>query len=232
MTEQQSVGIASAIDHTELRPDAIRDQIVVLCREAAQFSFAAVCVNPVWVAEASRLLKDHDVAVATVCSFPLGACVPHVKAVEAKRSIEDGASEIDMVLNIGATKAGEWSRVEEDIAAVVEVVNPTSGFVKVILECGLLSDEEKALAAQCAVRAGALYVKTSTGMLGSGATTHDVALLRRAVGSRAKVKAAGGIRTLAQAQEMLTAGADRLGTSSGVAIFEEAHQTVKREAQD
>ncbi len=221
MNKRRGGAVAAAIDHTLLRADTTRDDIRRLCHEALRFSFAAVCVNPVRVMQAAELLEDSGVAVATVCSFPLGAGHRDIKAAEARKSLGDGASEIDMVLNLGAAKSGHWMVVEEDIAAVVEAAGGAGGIVKVILECGLLTDAEKQEAARCAVRAGAGFVKTSTGMLGPGATAGDVALLRRVVGSEAKVKASGGIRDLGRARAMLAAGADRLGTSSGVAIVEE-----------
>jgi deoxyribose-phosphate aldolase len=214
--------IASFIDHTLLKPEAGPEQIRRLCEEARRWAFAAVCVNPVWVPLAADLLAGSGVRVASVCGFPLGANPTAVKVFEAGEALREGAAEIDMVMSIGDAKAGRWGRVMEDVAAVAQRVHEADGVLKVILECGLLTDTEKEQAARNAVRAGADFVKTSTGFLAGGATVEDVALLRRVVGTAVGVKAAGGIRTLGQARAMLAAGASRLGTSSGVRIVEEA----------
>ena len=211
--------LAATIDHTLLRPEATRDDVRRLCEEAVRLGFAAVCVNPCRVAEARRWTDRSEVAVATVCGFPLGASRSAVKAAEAARGADEGATEVDMVIAVGAVKDGDWAAVVADIAAVVAAAGEAA--VKVILECGLLDDAEKRTAAVAAVDGGAAFVKTSTGFLAGGATVEDVALLKRAVAGRARVKASGGIRTLGRARAMLAAGADRLGTSSGVAIMEE-----------
>ncbi len=212
--------IANTIDHTLLRADATWDEIRRLATEACDHGFAAICVNPTWARRVAPLLEGSEVALATVCGFPLGANESAVKAAEARAAIDHGAIEIDMVIDLGAARSGEWSRVEDDIASVVEVLAGHNATLKVILECGLFDDDEKAEAARRAVAAGAGHVKTSTGFLAGGATLHDVALLRKTVGAAARVKASGGIRNLGQARAMLAAGADRLGTSSGVAIVE------------
>ncbi len=218
--------LARTIDHTLLRPEAGPEAIDTLCREAMQWGFAAVCVNPCWVPRAARLLDGSGVAVATVCSFPLGAGLPEAKAAEAAAAVAAGAAEVDMVLNIGLARSGLWDEVERDVAGVVRAAAGGGALVKVILECGLLQDDQKQEAARRAVAAGAAFVKTSTGFLAGGATVHDVALLKRVVEGRAQVKASGGIRSLGQARAMLAAGASRLGTSSGVAIMEEARAVL------
>ncbi len=224
MRQDPVAELARTIDHTLLAPEAGPEGIDRLCKEARVWGFAAVCVNPVWVPRATAALDGTAVGVAAVCGFPLGATTTACKAAEAAGAARDGASEIDMVLRIGHARAGLWDEVEADIRAVVEAAGEHGATVKVILECGLLDDEAKTEAAVRAVAAGAAFVKTSTGFLAGGATVHDVALLRRAVDGKARVKASGGIRTLGQARAMLAAGADRLGTSSGVAILEEARQ--------
>ncbi len=222
--------IAGFIDHTLLKPEAGPDAIGRLCQEARRYRFAAVCVNPIWVPLAADQLADTPVRVASVCGFPLGATPTSVKAFEAEQAMRDGAREIDMVISIGDAKTGRWGRVQEDIASVAARVHDGNGLLKVILECGLLTDLEKEEAARRAVAGGADFVKTSTGFLAGGATVEDVALLKRVVGAHTGVKAAGGIRTLGQARAMLAAGASRIGTSSGVRIMEEAearHQSQK-----
>lgn len=218
--------IARSIDHTLLRADATRDEIGDLCAQASEYGFAAVCVNPCWVDLAVRTLASGPVAVATVCGFPLGASATADKVAEATRAVESGAREVDMVIHLGAARAGDWNLVGDDVAAVAEALTRHGAVLKTILECGLFEDDEvKVRAAEQAILAGAHYVKTSTGFLAGGATLHDVALLRRVAGSRARVKASGGIRNLGQARAMLAAGADRLGTSSGVGICTEARTT-------
>lgn len=219
---KQPTDIAKIIDHTLLKPEATRDQIVQLCREAREYGFAAVCVNPCYVKLAAELLRGSPVKVCSVVGFPLGATLPEVKAYEARRAIEEGAAEIDMVINIGALKSGDLELVRRDIAAVVDVCHAKGALCKVIIEAALLSDEEKVLACQLAKAAGADYVKTSTGFGPGGATVHDVALMRRTVGPGMGVKAAGGIRSYEAARNMIEAGATRIGASAGVKIVREA----------
>jgi deoxyribose-phosphate aldolase len=214
--------IASLIDHTLLKPEATQDQIVQLCEEAREYGFAAICVNPTNVKLSTRLLKSSPVAVCTVVGFPLGATLPEVKAYEAKQALNHGATEIDMVINIGALKSENYELVEQDIAAVARTCHDNGAICKVIIEAALLTEEEKATACQLAKKAGADYVKTSTGFGLGGATVEDVALMRRVVGPSIGIKAAGGIRTLKTAREMIEAGATRIGTSSGVKIVQEA----------
>jgi deoxyribose-phosphate aldolase len=211
--------IAKMIDHTLLKADTTREQIVKLCEEAKQYGFASVCVNPTWVATAAELLKGTDVKVCTVIGFPLGANTPETKAFEAKNAIENGAAEVDTVINIGALKDGNDELVERDIRAVVDAAKGKA-LVKVIIEACLLTEEEKVRACQLAVKAGADYVKTSTGFSTGGATVEDVALMRKTVGPNIGVKASGGVRDVQSANAMIQAGATRIGTSSGVAIVE------------
>ena len=206
------------IDHTLLKPESTREQISKLLEEAKKYQFASVCVNPTWVKYCAETLADTDVKVCTVVGFPLGATTPDVKAFETKEAIQNGADEIDMVINIGALKSGEYQLVEDDIRAVVEASGDK--IVKVIIEACLLTDEEKVLASELSVKAGADFVKTSTGFSTGGATVADVKLMRQTVGPHIGVKAAGGARSLADAQAFIEAGATRLGTSSGVAIIE------------
>lgn len=217
---EPTADIARVIDHTLLRPDATPAQIDTLCDEARAYHFATVCVNPVNVAQATQRLEGSDVEVCTVVGFPLGATPPAVKAFETARTIADGATEVDMVINIGALKAGDYQTVFDDIAAVVEAAHTRDAWVKVIIEAALLTDDEKVAACLLAKAAGADYVKTSTGFGPGGATTADVALMRRTVGPTLGVKAAGGIKTYEDAQAMLAAGASRLGASAGVTIVE------------
>jgi len=208
--------LARYIDHTLLKPDATREQIVQLCEEARQYKFASVCINPGFVALCSSLLKGSGVKVCTVIGFPLGATTTVAKAMETRDAIANGAEEIDMVINVGALKAGQDELVRRDIQAVVEAAG---GFiVKVILETALLTDDEKVRACQLAKAAGADFVKTSTGFGGGGATVHDIALMRRTVGEFMGVKASGGIRDFETAQEMIRAGATRIGASASVSI--------------
>jgi deoxyribose-phosphate aldolase len=218
--------MAGMIDHTNLRPEASRDQIVQLCREAREYGFAAVCVNPSQVALAASQLAGSPVKVASVVGFPLGATLASVKKFEAVEALRLGAREIDMVLNIGALKSGDRGLVSSDIREVTEAVHSQSGLLKVILETGLLTDEQKKLACTLCVEARADFVKTSTGFLGGGATVADVALMRHAVGPGVGVKASGGIRTASDCQAMIAAGANRIGTSSGVKIIGELRQQV------
>jgi deoxyribose-phosphate aldolase len=222
MEQNQATGIARSIDHTLLKPDATRVQIEQLCAEARRLRFAAVCVNPTWVPLCARLLVGSGVAVCTVVGFPLGATLTTVKAFEAQQAIDLGAAEIDMVLNIGALKSSNHDLVRDDIRAVAQVCHTGAALLKVIIETALLSDDEKIVACRLAQKAGADYVKTSTGFGPGGATAHDVALMRSTVGPHLGVKAAGGIRTLADALQMIAAGATRSGASAGVQIVHES----------
>ena len=217
-----STDIAKLIDHTMLKADATQDQIAQLCYEAHKFGFAAVCVNPTHVKLCSQLLKGSQVHVCTVVGFPLGATPPEVKAYEAQQAIDDGATEVDMVINIGALKSKDYALVERDVAMVARACHAGGAILKVIIEAALLTDEEKVIASQLAKAAGAEYVKTSTGFGPGGATARDVALMRQAVGPGLGVKAAGGIKSLADAKEMVAAGATRIGASAGVKIVQEA----------
>ncbi|MCS6940903.1 MAG: deoxyribose-phosphate aldolase [Roseiflexaceae bacterium] len=213
--------IARIIDHTLLKPDATPQQIAQLCMEAREYGFAAVCVNPVHVAQAATLLAGSATIVCSVAGFPLGANGTAAKVFETRQAIADGAREIDMVISIGHLKAGDDDHVRNDIRNVVEAAHAGGALCKVIIETALLTDDEKRRACLLAVEAGADFVKTSTGFASGGATVEDVALMRAVVGERARIKAAGGIRTLADARAMIAAGADRIGTSSGVAIVRE-----------
>ena len=212
------MNLAKLIDHTLLKPDATQAQIKRLCDEARTYGFASVCVNPVWVHFAKEQLQGSDVKVCTVIGFPLGANTPEVKAFEAKEAVENGADELDMVLNLGALKAGDTTAVLEDIRTVRNAVK--GKILKVILETALLSDEEKITVCQLAAQAGADFVKTSTGFNGGGATAQDVALMRAHIPDAMHVKASGGVRTRTDAETMIAAGAERIGTSSGVKIVE------------
>ena len=214
--------IAKLIDHTLLKADATQDQIAQLCYEARKFGFAAVCVNPTHVKLCTQLLQGSQVHVCTVVGFPLGATPPEVKAYETQQAIDDGATEVDMVINIGALKSKDYALVERDIATVARACHAGGAILKVIIEAALLTDEEKVIACQLAKAAGAEYVKTSTGFGPGGATAHDVALMRSAVGPGLGVKAAGGIKNLADAKAMVAAGATRIGASAGVKIVQEA----------
>jgi len=215
--------LAGMIDHTLVKPNAMRDDILILCEEAKRYGFGCVCVNSFYVPLAVKLLEKTDVKVCSTVGFPLGAVLPEVKALEAKRAVEGGAQELDMVINVGALKSGDYERVKRDIETVVEAAHSNSRevTVKVIIEAGYLTDEEKVAACRIAKEAGADFVKTSTGFAG-GATVEDVKLMRRTVGREMGVKAAGRIRTLEDALAMIGAGANRIGTSSGVAIIEES----------
>ncbi len=206
------------IDHTKLGPDVTPDEIDRLCQEAREFRFAAVCVNPVWVRRCADSLRGSKVRVASVVGFPLGANAPEVKALEARRALRDGAREIDMVINIGALKAGDYGLVEKDIGKVADACREVGAVCKVILETGLLADEEKVAACKLAKTARADYVKTSTGFGHGGATVFDVALMRETVGPKMGVKASGGVKTAKDAREMIAAGATRIGASAGIAI--------------
>jgi deoxyribose-phosphate aldolase len=214
--------VAGMIDHTLLKPEATRGDIEKLCREAAQFHFATVCVNPAWVAVAANLLRGSGVGVCSVVGFPLGATTADVKHYETRRAIFDGATEIDMVINVGALKSGDLRTVERDIAAVVAPCRESNVISKVILEVVLLNDDEKIAASTLAKAAGADFVKTSTGFASGGATAHDVALMRRVVGAEMGVKAAGGVRDYEGLKAMVAAGATRIGASAGVKIVQES----------
>ncbi|WP_339063746.1 deoxyribose-phosphate aldolase [Tepidibacillus marianensis] len=212
-----SKALARMIDHTLLKPDATREMIDQLCKEAKEYEFASVCVNPYWVARSFENLKDTNVKVCTVIGFPLGATTKEVKAFETTKSIADGATEVDMVLNIGALKFKQYDIVEQDIKAVAEAAKGKA-LVKVILETGLLNQEEKIKACEISKKSGADYVKTSTGFGHGGATYEDIKLMRETVGLEMGVKASGGVRDLEGALKMVEAGATRIGASSGVAI--------------
>jgi deoxyribose-phosphate aldolase len=212
---------ARLIDHTLLKPEGTREQIEKLCREAAKYEFASVCINPVWVALAAQLLRGTPVKVCTVIGFPLGATLTSVKRYEATELLRLGAQELDMVMNVGAMKSGDRGRVETDIRGVCQVVHGGGGILKVILENVLLTREEKVAACEICLLARADFVKSSTGFAAGGATAEDVALMRATVGDRAGVKAAGGIRTAADLKAMVTAGANRIGASASLAILKE-----------
>ena len=213
---------ASLIDHTLLKPEASEADIRKLCEEAAQFGFASVCVNPAWVKKASGFLKGSGVPVCTVIGFTLGATLPDVKAFEARRAIFNGATEVDMVINIGALKSGDDCAVEDDIRAVVEAAHENHVLCKVIIETALLTDDEKVRACIASKNAGADFVKTSTGFAKGGATANDVALMRHTVGKALGVKASGGVKGIDDARAMFEAGATRIGASVGVKIAQEA----------
>jgi deoxyribose-phosphate aldolase len=214
--------VSGMIDHTLLKPDATRAEIEKLCREASEFHFATVCVNPAWVATAAALLRGTGVGVCSVVGFPLGATTADVKAYETRRAIFDGATEIDMVINVGALKSGDLRTVERDIEGVVESCRQCGVISKVIIEAALLTDEEKIAACSLSKAAGADFVKTSTGFAAGGATAADVALMRRVVGADMGVKAAGGVRDLEGLKAMVAAGATRVGASAGVKIVQQA----------
>ena len=221
-TAGAGVGVSGVIDHTLLKPDATRHDIEKLCREAAEFHFATVCVNPVWVSLAAARLRGTGVGVCSVVGFPLGATSADVKNFETRRAIYDGATEIDMVINVGALKSGDLRTVERDIEAVTEPCRQCGSISKVIIEAALLTDEEKITACTLSKAAGADFVKTSTGFGPGGATAADVALMRRVVGAEMGVKAAGGVRDLEGLKAMVAAGASRVGASAGVKIVQES----------
>jgi len=215
-------GVAAMIDHTLLKADATRAEIEALCREAAEYTFASVCVNPTWVATCARLLQGSPAKVCSVVGFPLGATTPDVKHYETRRALFDGAREIDMVINVGALKSGDLRVVERDIEAVTGPCRETGAISKVIIEAALLTDEEKVTACTLAKAAAADYVKTSTGFGPGGATAADVALMRRVVGDEMGVKAAGGVKDLEALKAMVAAGATRIGASAGVRIVQQS----------
>ena len=215
-----NMDLAKTIDHTLLKPDATQDQIAQLCFEARKYGFASVCVNPTWVELCAKLLQGSPVKVCSVIGFPLGATMPEVKAFETQEALDHGATEIDMVINIGALKARDLDLVAKDIRGVVQTAHACGALVKVIIEAVLLTDEEKTIASLLAKEAGADFVKTSTGFASGGATVHDVELMRKAVGPEMGVKAAGGVRTYEDAEKMIRAGATRIGASAGVKILQ------------
>jgi deoxyribose-phosphate aldolase len=218
--ELTSAQLAGYIDHTLLKQDASLAQIEKLCEEAAKYHFASVCVNATYAAQCAKLLKGSGVKVCCVVGFPLGATLSSVKAYEAEQVIADGASEVDMVLNVGALKSGNYTLVKDDVSAVVRAAHAKKALVKVIIETCLLTDEEKVKACQICRDAGADFVKTSTGFSTAGATVEDVALMRKTVGPDMGVKAAGGVRSRDDVLAMIKAGATRIGTSGGVKIME------------
>jgi deoxyribose-phosphate aldolase len=217
-----SSGFTHLIDHTLLKPDATVQEISQLCHEAMLYNFASVCINPTHVKLAAQLLQNSDVKVCTVIGFPLGATSTEAKVFETEQALRDGATEIDMVINIGALKGGDDALVEHDVAAVVQAVHRGRAICKVIIETALLNEEEKIRACLLAKKAGADFVKTSTGFSSGGATIEDVLLMRRTVGPRLGVKAAGGVKNLTDARNMVAAGATRIGASAGVKIVKEA----------
>jgi deoxyribose-phosphate aldolase len=216
----QGPDLAKYIDHTLLKPDATQQEVAQLCYEARKHGFASVCVNPTWVSLCAELLKGSEVKVCTVIGFPLGATSSETKAFETETAIKQGATEIDMVINVGALKARDLETVAKDIRGVVKAAHARGIIVKVIIETVLLTDEEKTIASLISREAGADFVKTSTGFAGGGATVHDVELMRKAVGPQMGVKASGGVRTFEDAQSMIEAGATRIGASAGVKIIQ------------
>lgn len=210
--------LAKYIDHTLLKPDATADDIDKLCAEAVEYGFAAVCVNPAWVKRAVANVKGSGVKVASVVGFPFGATTSDIKAMETRRVLRDGAREIDMVINIGALKSGQYDVVRQDIAKVSDACHEVGALNKVIIETSLLTDEEKVMASHLARLAKADFVKTSTGFAGGGANVHDVLLMRETIGPQMGIKASGGVRSRQDAEEMIAAGASRIGASAGIAI--------------
>jgi len=216
----QDPSVAKMIDHTLLKPEATPDQIAQLCYEARKYEFASVCVNPTHVKLCAELLRGSPVKVCTVIGFPLGASSTEVKVFETETALRDGATEIDMVINIGALKAKDYDLVSKDINGVVRMAHATGALVKVIIETALLTDKEKEIASLLAKEAGADFVKTSTGFSSGGATAEDIALMRRAIGPEMGIKAAGGVKSYEDAQRMIFAGATRIGASAGVKIVQ------------
>lgn len=218
--------LGSMIDHTLLKADATKEEIITLVNEAKEYQFASVCVNPTWVETAANLLKGSEVKVCTVIGFPLGANTPEVKAFETKNAIENGATEVDMVINVGALKDQDLELVERDIKAVVQAAKGKA-LTKVIIETALLTEQEKVTACEIAVKAGTDYVKTSTGFSTGGATVEDIKLMRKTVGPDIGVKASGGVRDQKTALAIVEAGATRIGASAGIAIVkgEESNAT-------
>lgn len=216
--EDVPADLAKYIDHTVLKPDTTADEIDVICDEALEYGFASVCINPTWVKRSAERLRGSEVKVCTVIGFPLGANTPEIKAMEARKALRDGAREVDMVINVGALKSGQHELVRKDIEKVVDAAHESGAICKVILETALLTDEEKVIASALSKQAKADFVKTSTGFGGGGATVYDVALMRETVGPDMGVKASGGVRTLEDAEDMIAAGATRIGASAGVQI--------------
>ncbi len=213
-----NINLAKYIDHTNLNPYATSIDIINLCNEAKKFNFKAVCINPCYVPLAKNCLEDSNILICTVIGFPLGANTTNTKIFEAKDAIENGANELDMVMNIGAAKENNWLLVKRDIAAVVNAVSGRA-IVKVILETCLLTNDEKVKACNCIVEAGADFIKTSTGFSTAGAVSSDIKLIRKTVGNKCAIKASGGIKHLEEAILMIEAGANRLGTSNGARIM-------------
>ncbi len=224
--------LAALIDHTLLKPEATRDDILKTCDEAIRYSFASVCVNPFWVPLVAERLRCSHVKVCSVCGFPLGASYPAVKRAEAAEAVKMGAQEVDMVINVGALRSGDYDVVRHDIRGVVEVSHAAGAITKVILETALLNDEDKVAACLLARAAGADFVKTSTGFGPGGATAHDVELMRFVVGEELGVKASGGVRTLEDVKKMVSAGATRIGASASVKIMQEAAGKTEAGRQD
>lgn len=212
------IELASYIDHTVLKPETTAAEIDTLCEEAAEYHFASVCVNPSWVKRAAGNLRDSEVKVCSVIGFPFGATTAEIKAMEARRAIRDGAREVDMVINVGALKSGDRDTILTEMQKVVDSAHESGVIVKVIIETALLTDEEKVIASSLAKKAKADFVKTSTGFGGGGATVFDVALMRETVGPDMGVKASGGVRTASDVEDMIAAGATRIGASAGVQI--------------
>ncbi len=212
------IDLARYIDHTLLKPEATAADIDELCAEAREYKFASVCINPTWVKRSAEALRGSGVVTCTVIGFPLGATTTAIKAMEARRALREGAREVDMVINVGALKSGNYDQVREDIAQVAEAAHEVGGLCKVILETALLTDEEKVIASSLSKEAKADFVKTSTGFGSGGATVYDVALMRETVGPDMGVKASGGVRTLEDVEDMIAAGATRIGASAGVQI--------------
>lgn len=217
--------VARMIDHTLLKPEGTREEIIQLCKEAKEFQFASVCINPGWVSLAAKELKDSKVDVCTVIGFPLGATSSKIKALETRIAIEDGATEVDMVINVGFLKSKMYDEVEADIRSVVEAASCSHVLTKVILETCLLTDEEKVIACILSKNAEANFVKTSTGFSKGGATVQDIALMRKVVGPLMGVKASGGVRSFDDAEKMIAHGASRIGASASVAIVK--HEETK-----
>lgn len=218
----EQAAIAAQIDHTLLKPEATAADIRRVCSEAREWRFCSVCVNPYWVRMVTEELKDSGVKVCSVVGFPLGAALTGIKLTEAANAMNDGATEIDMVLNIGELRGGDHKKVQDEIAMMESIIAPSGSLLKVILETALLTDEQKELACRLSKEAGAHFVKTSTGFGPGGATVHDVSLMRRVVGPDMGVKASGGIRTLEDFRAMIAAGASRVGASASVAIVKAA----------
>lgn len=217
-TSKYDQDLAKTIDHTLLKPDATKDKIDLLCKEALEYHFASVCINPGYVKQCASLLKGSDVKVCTVIGFPLGATTTESKVCETKNAIENGATEVDMVVNVGMLKSGDLTFIESDIRSVAETAHDGGALLKVILETCLLTDDEKVAACEAAKNATADFVKTSTGFSTGGATLHDIELMRKTVGPEMGVKASGGIHSREEAEAMLAAGATRIGASAGVKI--------------